>query len=155
MLISKGGPARRTLKQIEQGSNYTYGEEGSLNEIMNSQDSAADNDFQDLNSNFHPDEPQMPRGGYFNMIEHPSILDDEEDAGDDNEEYEDNGFEDGSNSNRVGKGANEVSEDSHDGDFPTTGRRQDATNLRLDTDTKSLSPSYHPSNTNTLSTPDA
>lgn len=157
MLISRGGPARRTLEQIEQGSNYAYGEEGSqnsayetsLNEIMNSQDSAADNDFQDLNSNFHPGEPQMPKGGFFNMVEHPSILDDEEDAVDDTKEFEEDGFEDDSNSNRVGNGANEKSEDSRDGDFPmtgrdfpTSGRKHDFSKLRLDTDTPSLSPSY-------------
>ena len=45
MLISRGGPPRRTLEQIEQGSNLAYGEEESLNEMMNSQESAADNDF--------------------------------------------------------------------------------------------------------------
>lgn len=48
--------------------------------MMNSQESAADNDFQDLNSNFHPDEPQMPKGGFFDMVEHPSILDDDDDT---------------------------------------------------------------------------
>ena len=46
--------------------------------MMNSQESAAENDFQDLNSNFHPDEPQMPRGGFFDMVEHQSILDDDD-----------------------------------------------------------------------------
>ena len=51
MLISRGGPPRRTLEQIEQGSNYAYGEEESLNGMMDSQESAAENDIRDLNSN--------------------------------------------------------------------------------------------------------
>ena len=34
MLISRGGPPRRTLEQIEQGSNYAYGEEESQNDRM-------------------------------------------------------------------------------------------------------------------------
>ena len=44
MLVSRGGPLRRTLEQIEQGLDL-YGEEGSMEEMMDSQDSADDNDF--------------------------------------------------------------------------------------------------------------
>jgi len=44
LIISRGGPLRRTLEQIEQGSNYAYGEE-SVNEMMNSQESAEENGF--------------------------------------------------------------------------------------------------------------
>lgn len=55
MLVSRGGPLRRTLEQIEQGLDF-YDEEGTLKEMMDSQDSAADNNFQDFNSNFHPGE---------------------------------------------------------------------------------------------------
>ena len=82
MLISRGGPPRRTLEQIEQGSNYAYGEEESPNdEMMDSQESAAENDFRDLNSNnLQEDEPEMPKGGFFNMVEHPSILDDHDES---------------------------------------------------------------------------
>ena len=69
VLISRGGPPRRTLKQIEQGSNQDMpsgedaddylGEGGdSPYEMMDSQESAAENDFQDQNSNFlHQQEP--------------------------------------------------------------------------------------------------
>ena len=57
---------------------------------MNSQESAAENDLKDLNSNFNAEEPAMPKGGFFDMVEHPSINDDHED---DDDAYEDDDFE--------------------------------------------------------------
>ena len=95
VLISRGGPPRRTLKQIEQGSNqdipsgedaedYLKYEDGdSPYEMMDSQESAAENDFQDQNSNFHhQQELQVPKGGFFDMVEHPSIRDEHDDGAD-------------------------------------------------------------------------
>ena len=46
---------------------------------MDSQESAAENaDFRDFNSNFMKDNesPAIPKGGFFDMVEHPSIRDD-------------------------------------------------------------------------------
>ena len=92
MLISRGGPPRRTLEQIEKGMLSFHAEndeEESLREgegedgMMDSQESAEENNFQDLNSNLHPKEEEMmqvPRGGFFDMVEHPSILDDDDDV---------------------------------------------------------------------------
>ena len=47
--------------------------------LMDSQESAAENaDFGDLNSNLMKDNETLaiPKGGFFDMVEHPSIRDD-------------------------------------------------------------------------------
>ena len=95
MLISRGGFARRTLEQIEQDKDLgDYGEDNNESipnddddegdddphndddDMMDSQESAADNDLKDMLSNLNPIEPVVPKGGFFNMVEHPSIHDD-------------------------------------------------------------------------------
>ena len=164
MLISRGGPARRTLEQIEQCSNFDEGGDGTFDNrvagehagndldqrsgtnerpqenpydddmgLMDSQESAAENaDFRDLNSNFmrEHEQPAIPREGFFDMVEHPSIRDEE--AHDDStmvaaekqgaggrEEFEgDDDRDDGDQD--VG---DEYDDDAfQDGDFPMTGR---------------------------------
>ena len=76
--------------------------------MMNSQESANENNHQDLNSNQIQKEPEMPKGGFFDMVEHPSIRD---------EDYDEDRFEDDDEDQDV------QSYQDDEGEFPNSARQ--------------------------------